>query len=41
MNKFGWITYIRMENETCKIILAVKESDLPSIEMLMTETNED
>ncbi|KJF86984.1 hypothetical protein [Photobacterium phosphoreum] len=41
MNKFGWITYIRMEYETCKIILAVKESDLSSIEILMTETNKD
>ena len=41
MNKFGWITYVRMEYETCKIILAVKESDLPSIEMLITEINKD
>lgn len=40
-NKFGWITYIRVEGNTAKIILAVKESDLTSIEMLMTETNED
>ena len=40
-NKFGWITYIRVEYNTAKIILAVKESDLTSIEMLMAETNED
>lgn len=36
MNKFGWQVYIRMQPETCNIILAVKECDLTSIEILIT-----
>ncbi|PSW33398.1 hypothetical protein C9J21_08820 [Photobacterium phosphoreum] len=36
MNKFGWLVYIRMQPETCNIILAVKECDLTSIEILIT-----